>query len=591
MDDLIFALLAGGRLEHARAAAEERAAAARKSGRPDRLARALASLAEVRLAAREAPQARRALEESLQIVEGERSEELLPRLLLLRARLELLEDHRDLAAASLARAVEALEARPRRALSGEARRLALELDLTDTADRLETSCLSAPARAILHTATSILERERDPEKAAAAALELTARAAGADRGFILVYDARGKAEVAAAFNMTAEEAARPDLSHGAVRRAFASGEEVLVQDTRDDAWAHGRSSVRRLRLASVLCVPIKADRRRLGVIYLDKRRKGGFDGEEAEIVRIFARRIARPLGRSREEGPPKLLGSSEAVEKLRRLLGEAALSSRPALLEGEPGSGKGLAARLIHQEGPLRRKPFVVVPCKGIKESALASALEEAAGGTLVLDDVDALGAVAQEALARRIGKDRIAARLLATAPPDFSRRVRKGAFRQDLLHSLGEATLRIPPLRERPGDVLLLAAHFLAEAARETGSPRRELTPEAEQALERHTWPGNVRELRDVIRRSALAGEGPLRPEDLPGYVTGRSTVEVRAGDRYEERLARAEQEFLRRTLEQHGNRVGAAARALGIDRAALRRRMEKLGLPPGEDSDIIEV
>jgi len=591
MDDVISSLLAGGRLEDARSAAEERVRSARESGPPERLARALASLAEVRLAAREILSARQALDESLELAERHSLPEPLAKLYLLQARLETAEGGRDRAVIFLARAIEALEARPVQTLCGEARRLAVELDQTETADRLEAACLSAPARAILHAITLALEREPDHEKAAAAALDLAARAAGGDRGFILMFDARGKAEVAAAFNMTPEEAARPDLSHSAVRRAFASGEEVLIQDTEDDCWASERPSVRRLRIASVLCVPIKVDQRKLGIIYVDKQRKGGFSLEEAEILRIFARRLMRPLARAREAGLPALAGASPPMEILRKHLEEAALSSRPALLEGEPGTGKGLVAYTIHASGPLRGGPLVVAAAQGLDGPALESALDRATGGTLILDDVDALEAATQEALGRRLSEGKVPARLLSTTTKDLGRLAGAGAFRRDLQRALSETTIRIPPLRERPLDILPLADAFLAEAARETGSPRRLLIPEAEEALVRHSWPGNVRELRDVTRRAAFGGEGPIHLEDLPGYITGRSTVEVRSSDRYQERMAQAEKEFLVRTLAEHGNHVGETARALGIDRPTLRRRMEKLGIPPGEDSDIIEV
>ncbi len=591
MDDVISSLLAGGRLEDARTAAEERVRSARQSGPPERLVRALATLAEVRLAAREIPPARQALEESIEIAGRHALEDPAAKLLLLQARLEAIEGDRDRAVAFLARAAETLEIRPRQNLCGEARRLALDLGQAETADRLEAACLSAPARAILHTVTSTLEREADPERAAGATLELIARASGADRAFILMFDARGKAEAAAAFNMTVEEASRPDLSHGAVRRAFSSGEEVLIQDTEDDRWASERSSVRRLRISSVLCVPVKVDRRKLGVIYLDKQRKGGFNLEEAEIVRIFAHRLVRPLGRAREAGLPALLGTSPQMEIFRKLLEEASLSSRPALLEGEPGTGKGLASYTIHAGGPLRGGPLAVASCRGLAGPALSDALARAAGGTLVLDDADALDPGLQEELERRLSEGSAAARLLATTSRDLRRLAETGAFRKGLHRALSETTIRVPSLRERPVDILPLADAFLSEAAREAGAPRRIMASEAEEALVRHGWPGNVRELRDVMRRVAFAGEGLIHLDDLPGYISGHSTVEIRSGDRYQERLAQAEKEFLLKALAEHDHKVGETAKALGIDRATLRRRMEKFGIPPGEDSDVIEV
>lgn len=591
MDDVISSLLAGGRLEDARAAAEDRVRKARESRAPDRLTRALATLAEVLLAAKDLPRARQVLDECSETAVRHSLEESLAKIHLLQARMETLEGNRERALVHLARAVEALEVRPLQALCGEARRLAVELGQMETADLLEAACLSAPAKAILHAVTGILERETDPEKAAGAALELVARAAGADRGFILMFDARGKAEPVAGFNMTLEEAARPDLSHGAVRRAFSTGEEVLIQDAEGDPWANERASVRRLRISSVLCVPVRLDTRKLGVIYLDKQRKGGFSLEETEVVRIFAHRLVRPLGRGRESGLPVLAGPSPQMEILRKRVEEAALSSRPVLLSGEPGTGKSLAAYTIHASGSLRGGPLVVSEAEGLDEPGMAAALDRATGGTLVLDNVDALSAGLQEDLERRLSEGRVPARLLATTCRDLRRAAEAGSFRRGLLKILSETAIAIPPLRERAMDIPQLMESFLGEAARETGAPRRVATLEASEALVRHAWPGNVRELRDVMRRVAFGGEGPIHRDDLPGYITGQSTVQIRTSDRYQERLAQAEKEFLVKTLEQHGRRLGETARAMGIDRQTLRRRMEKLGIPPGEDSDIIEV
>jgi two-component system NtrC family response regulator len=109
--------------------------------------------------------------------------------------------------------------------------------------------------------------------------------------------------------------------------------------------------------------------------------------------------------------------------------------------------------------------------------------------------------------------------------------------------------------------------------------------------ALLRHPWPGNVRELRDVVRRAALAARGPIPVDDLPSYLTGRTTVSARAGEAYGERLVLAEREFLRQVLAQSGNDLRAAAQALGLDPVTLRQRLQKLGLPPGEDDDVVEV
>jgi DNA-binding NtrC family response regulator len=327
---------------------------------------------------------------------------------------------------------------------------------------------------------------------------------------------------------------------------------------------------------------------------MDKRRGSGFSPEECEIVRVFSRRIARPLGRAAEttlvrRAPAQIAGTSAFLERLRAHVDEAALSSLPVLVLGEPGSGKDLVARAIHTHGPSRDRPFAALP--GTSVTDLETGISRAGIGTLVLDNVESLSPDAQEILEGRLRAGALAARPVALCSKDLRKAVETGAFRRELFDRLGATVIVLVPLRERTEDIAPLAEHFLAEVARETGSPRRAIAQEAMDALCRHGWPGNVRELREVIRRSALAGHGMIHAEDLPGYITGQSTVKIRAGDSYGERLERAEREFITRVLSDHGNRLRSAAKALGLDRETLRRRMERLGLPAADDDDVVEI
>ncbi len=220
-------------------------------------------------------------------------------------------------------------------------------------------------------------------------------------------------------------------------------------------------------------------------------------------------------------------------------------SPAPVLVVGESGTGKELLARLLHELGPAPCGPFVAVNCGALSPELAESELfghergaftgadgrhtgwfEEAAGGTLVLDEVGELPMALQPKLLRVLetgrlrrvggqGERPVDVRIVAVTLRDLRREARRGRFRSDLFHRLSVLGVDLPPLRARPGDIPVLARHFLAELASETGTSRV-LTAAALAALARHDWPGNVRELRNVVRRAGILGAGNIDAADL---------------------------------------------------------------------------
>ena len=212
----------------------------------------------------------------------------------------------------------------------------------------------------------------------------------------------------------------------------------------------------------------------------------------------------------------------------------------PVLLLGEPGTGKGLTARVIHASGSRADGPFIRVNCAARPEALLDAELvgfEEgagtgaghaksglfgaAAGGTIFLDEVSRLSLTSQtkvvkileQRIARRIGSSRyeiVDACIVAASSHDLLARVQAGAFRADLYHRLAVGTCTLPPLRQRGVDIVLLAEHFLARACAECGAPPRTLANSARAALLAHSWPGNVRELANLVERVVLFSEAP---------------------------------------------------------------------------------
>ena len=288
----------------------------------------------------------------------------------------------------------------------------------------------------------------------------------------------------------------------------------------------------------------------------------------------------------------------------------------PVLIAGESGTGKELVARVLHFEGPRREKEFVSENCAAIAPTLLESELfghvqgaftgadrdkegifELASGGTLFLDEIGDMPGemqtkllrVLQEGTIRRVGAERrldVDVRVIAATHRDLSQMVEEGSFREDLFFRLNVLSVDIPPLRDRPGDVPLLVAHFLQEIATERREEIRPISAEAVHYLEMYPWPGNIRELQNEIRRMAAMAERAIQAEHvsprilkiIAGLADGSgSGVEALP---LELRLAEVEKEEILRTLVRTNNNKTRAAELLGISRFTLNRRMEKLGI-----------
>jgi transcriptional regulator with PAS, ATPase and Fis domain len=325
-------------------------------------------------------------------------------------------------------------------------------------------------------------------------------------------------------------------------------------------------------------------------------------------------RFERPRNRVLNLGLASIIGTSEALnDAIDRARKVATSRLTTVLLIVETGTGKELFARAVHYEGPARGEPFVAVNCAAIPETLLESELfghergaftdaraqkrglmELAGSGTLFLDEIAELPPRLQPKLLRALEDRRVRrlggldeveinCRIVAAANPSLHDAVVRLEFREDLYYRLNVFRIALPPLRERIGDVELLARHFLTELAEQQGLAPKVLDASAAAALNAHNWPGNIRELKNVIEHAAiLSDDSVIRGEHLmlqqrtvlPATTKSDQTREIRIPPEGKP-LELIEQEAVRLTLQiTHGNR-SAAARILGISRPTLARKI----------------
>ncbi|MER3399541.1 MAG: sigma-54-dependent Fis family transcriptional regulator [Thermoflexus sp.] len=329
--------------------------------------------------------------------------------------------------------------------------------------------------------------------------------------------------------------------------------------------------------------------------------------QREQVHRMVARLVSAQALMSLADIP----GRSRAIQQVRHQARAAARTSLPVLLLGEPGTGKSVLARAIHNASIRAGGPFLTVSCRAIPRELLTVELlgveggafrdgpaegrpgkfELAHGGTLYLDEIEALPLELQAALLRiletgevmRLGglrPIRVDVRLIASSAVDLEHWVAEGHFRADLYHLLASTAILIPPLRERPEDIPAIVEAVLRRLRRTSGRPYT-ITETAMQRLKTYPWPGNVRELENTLERAAaLSEDGRIDLHHLPariarGVEAGRPADPIRP-------LEELEREAILQAAIQYRGRIGAMATALGLSRTTLWRRLKRYGIDP---------
>ncbi len=308
-------------------------------------------------------------------------------------------------------------------------------------------------------------------------------------------------------------------------------------------------------------------------------------------------------------GLENIVGQSPALQEVFDTIRQVAQSRATVLIQGESGTGKELVAHALHRLSPRSKGPFIAVHCAALSETLLESELfghergaftgaterrrgrfELADGGTLFLDEIGEIDSALQVKILRvleerrfeRVGGQEtvdVDVRLVVATNRDLKKMVEEGTFREDLFYRLDVVAIRLPPLRDRVGDLPLLVDHFLSVFAAENGKKIDGITPEALQALSGYDWPGNVRELRNMVERMVVLSRGDrLTLRDVPMHVRGGADVTSPRGGALS--LEANEKQMIIRALKANGGNVTRAAAELGISRRTLHRKLNEYGL-----------
>jgi DNA-binding NtrC family response regulator len=318
-----------------------------------------------------------------------------------------------------------------------------------------------------------------------------------------------------------------------------------------------------------------------------------------------------------------LLGKSALLQPIFELIRNVSETTTTVLIQGETGTGKEMVARAIHEaSAPLRKGSLVAVNCAALPENLLESELfghekgsftgaigqrkgrfELAEGGTIFLDEIGDLPALMQAKLLRvlqercfeRVGGSQsipVDVRVIAATNRDLQRLVRKGKFREDLYYRLNVVKIDLPPLRDRPEDIPLLADHFASRFARPGQAPP-EFSPAAMERLLQHSWPGNIRELENAIERACItARSGTIEPADLlPTEASGQAASSARSADvsrplpdLIQEMTRELEKEYLKKALRKCGGHVGKCAELAGLSRRSIAAKLAEYQIDKAE-------
>jgi Nif-specific regulatory protein len=449
----------------------------------------------------------------------------------------------------------------------------------------------------------------------------------AEGGAILTAKDGDDLEVSEHRSRDGTEAGYVKVSQFLSREVLASREAILAEDVTHHPELRGRDSIHGLGVSSLICAPVLFREKVLGLIHLYcLNSREGLDPEDLEFVLAVARQLGvaahqlwrqaslRAENRSLRDQlkvESELVGESAAIQGVERKIGMVAGTNATVLIRGESGTGKELVARAIHYSSQRKEGPFICLNCAALPEALLESELfghekgaftgatekkvgkfEAANGGTIFLDEIGELSPAMQAKLLRileghpfeRVGGHapiRVEVRVVAATNQPLEESINAGKFRRDLFYRLQVVEITIPPLRERRGDVPLLANHFLKRFVQETGRKISGFSGDAVQKMRNYDWPGNVRELRNVVERAVALAAGPsLEASDIWLSSLGPPSANDSLDAYHPLSLEEIERQHIMNTLRHTDWNKSQAASILQIERSTLDRKIKAYNL-----------
>jgi len=474
--------------------------------------------------------------------------------------------------------------------------------------------------------STLLSTIRDPAVLQRSLLETVLDTIPAERGAILLVRENSEELIASYGTDKKSQTEQPiRISRSVAEKVLREGAALLCLETKDDTVLRDAESLLAAHVRSLLCVPLVARERVVGLIYLDTSDAANtLDESHLQLLTAVGSIAAIAIENVQHlqwlEGENQrltqeislehnMIGESPRMREVFRFIERIAPTDATVLVRGESGTGKELVAHAIHANSERSAKPFVAINCAVLSETLIESELfgyekgaftgavaqkrgrlEVADGGTLFLDEVGELTAATQAKLLRvlqerqfeRVGGTRtlsVDVRIIAATNRNLEDAIKNGSFRQDLYYRLNVISLTLPPLRDRREDIPLIAYHFIAKYSKKCKRLVSGMAPETRNCLLAYDWPGNVRELENAIERAVVLGNTDvIMPDDLPESLLG--SPPALSLPNYHEAVNEMKKKFILQAIEHANGNYTDAARILGIHSTNLHRLIRTLGL-----------
>ena len=480
--------------------------------------------------------------------------------------------------------------------------------------------------------------ESEIDKLLTVAIDFTIDISDAERGMIILFEEEGNIIFQTARNLKKEDIDYPkfEISRTIINKVKAEGTPICLRNVLDDPVLRDSKSVARLKILSVICLPLNYEGKVFGVVYLDNRTvRIVFKHDTCNFANEFAKFISTASYNALERKQlfnrvrgleeelrgkyefESIIGHSPKMIEIMDIVAQVANTDATVLIQGETGTGKELVARALHYNSSRRDMPFITINCGALPEQLLESELfghekgaftgaivkkigkfEAANGSTIFLDEVSEMSPFLQVKLLRILQSGEYApvgsiknrwcdVRVIAATNQNLKEQMKQGKFRQDLFYRLHVMCLDLPPLRERREDIVLLIEHFLRKFADELGKEKITISEAAHNLLLTYDYPGNVRELENIIRRAIiLTKTNRIEPIHLPQeIVAAEDTCTEEGWDFHRAKkqvIENFERQYLTSLLKENRGVICQAARKARLDVKNLRLKLKKYGINP---------